>query len=98
VIEQAFGGLKNRWRILKGFNISINKVALVALACCVLHNYYEINRQCVPVLEDGKLQHDSYVGFHVGRKQLPGEGLAAKLEGEAMRDILFASWVERNPQ
>ena len=44
VIEQAFGSLKNRWRILKGFNMSVDKAALVNLACCVLHNYCEIHR------------------------------------------------------
>ena len=44
VIEQAFGALKNCWRILKGFNMSIDKAAFVTLACCVLHNYCEINR------------------------------------------------------
>ena len=45
VIEQVFGSLKNRWRILKGFNISVEKAALVTLACCVLHNYCEVKRQ-----------------------------------------------------
>ena len=38
-----------------------------------------------------RLQRDPYVGFHVGRMQLPREGLGAKLAEEAMRDILFAS-------
>lgn len=38
VIEQAFGSLKNRWRILKAFNMSIDKAGLVTLACCVLHS------------------------------------------------------------
>ena len=44
VIEQAFGSLKNRWCILEGFNMSVDKAALVTLACCVFHNYCEINR------------------------------------------------------
>ena len=98
VIEQAFGSLKNRWRILKGFNMSVDKAALVTLTCCVLHNYCEIHRQRVPLPAHVRLQRDPYVGFHVGRMQLPCEGLAAKLAGEAMRDILFASWLERNPR
>ena len=95
VIEQAFGSLKNHWRILKGFNMSVEKAALVTLACCVLHNYCEGQRQRVPVPADIRLQHDPFVGFHVGRMQLPRE-VAAKLAGEAMRDVLFASWLERN--
>ena len=78
--------------------MSIDKAALIILACCVLHNYCEINRQRVPIFADVRLQRDPYVGFHIRRMQLPHEGLAAKLAGEAMRDILFASWVERNLQ
>ena len=98
VIEQAFGALKNRSRIIKVFNMSVDKAALVTLACCVLHNYCEINRQRVPISADVRLQRDPYVRFHIGRMQLPREGLAAKLAGEAMRDILFASWLECNPR
>ena len=41
--------------------------------------------------------YNVYVGFHVGKMQLPCEGLDAKLAREAMRDILFASWLEHNP-
>ena len=95
VIEQAFGSQKNRWRILKGFNMSVEKAALVTLACCVLRNYCKLKRQRVPVPADIRLQHDPFVKFHVGRMQLPREGVAAKLAGEAMRDVLFASWLEQ---
>ena len=41
VIEEAFRSLKNRWRILKAFNMSVEKVAVMTLACYVLHNYYK---------------------------------------------------------
>ena len=43
VIEQAFGALKNWWCILKGFNMFVDNVALMTLACCVLHNYCEVH-------------------------------------------------------
>lgn len=33
VIEQTFGTLKNRWCILKAFNMSVEKTTLVTLAC-----------------------------------------------------------------
>jgi hypothetical protein len=79
VIEQAFGSLKNRWRILKAFNMYVKKTALVTLACCVLHNYCEIHNHCVPILADVRLRCDPHVGFHVGRMQLPHEGVAAKV-------------------
>ena len=67
VIEQAFGGLKNRWRILKAFNMSVEKAATVTLACCILHNYCELKRQRVHVSANVRLQYDPHVGFHVGR-------------------------------
>ena len=76
----------------------VDKAALVTLACCVLHNYCEIHRQRVLVPTDERLQRDPHVGFHVGQMQLPREGLPAKLAGEAMREVLFSSWLERNPQ
>jgi hypothetical protein len=38
VIENVFGSLKNRWRILKHFD----KTSLIAIACCVFHNYCEM--------------------------------------------------------
>ena len=88
VIEQAFGALKNRWRILKGFNMSVDKAVLVTLACCVLHNYCEVHRQRIPVPADERLQRDPYVGFHVGRMQLPSEGLPAKLVDTISRHVM----------
>ena len=52
VIENAFGALKNRWKILKNFNVEINKAATVTLVCCVLHNFCEIYSERVPLPED----------------------------------------------
>ena len=80
--------------------MSIDKAPLMlcTLACCVLYNYCEINRQRVSIPLDVRFQRDPYVGFHLGRMQLLHEGLDAKLAEEAMKDILFASWLERNPR
>ena len=77
--------------------MSVDKATTVTLACCVLHNYCELYRQHVPIPADICLQHDPYVGFHVEKMQLPREGLASKLHAEAMREILFKSWLEQNP-
>ena len=52
VIENAFEALKNRWRILKNFNMDINKAAIVTLACCVLHNFCEIYAEQVSLPKD----------------------------------------------
>ena len=98
VIEQVFGSLKYRWRILKAFNMSVEKVVVVILACCVLHNYCEMQHECVHVLADHRLRNDPHVGFHAGRERLPREKKTAKIVEEEMRDVLFSSWLERNPK
>ena len=77
--------------------MSVDKAALVTLACCVLDNYCEINKQRVTIPADVGFQRDPYVGFHVGKMQLPRKGLDAKLAEKAMRDILFTSWLKCNP-
>ena len=56
MIEQAFGALKNRWQILKDFNMSVDKATVVTLACHVLHNYCEITKQRIPVSANVRLQ------------------------------------------
>jgi hypothetical protein len=42
IIEIGFRSLKNQKIILKIFNLSVNKAPIVAITCCVLHNYCEI--------------------------------------------------------
>ena len=44
-----------------------------------------------------RIRNDPYVAFHAGMR-LPREGEAAKIAGEEIRDVLFASWLERNPE
>ncbi len=38
-IENAFGSLKNKWRILRHYNLKVDKVVIVVVACYVFHNY-----------------------------------------------------------
>jgi hypothetical protein len=37
-IEDAFGSLRNMWHILKHFNSRIDRILIVTIACCDLHN------------------------------------------------------------
>jgi hypothetical protein len=39
LIENAFGVLKNRWRIFKKFNACVDRAFMITLACCALPNF-----------------------------------------------------------
>jgi hypothetical protein len=97
IIEHAFGALKNRWQILKNFNMSMDRAATVTLTCCVLHNFCEIYGERVPLPENVAQRADPFVGVRRGGMRLPGDGRAGKIAGEQMRAAIFESWVARNP-
>ena len=82
VIENALRALKNRWRILKNFNMEVNKAATVTLACCVLHNFCEIYSEQVPLPEDVDQRRDQFVGVRRGAMRLPADSRAGKIAGE----------------
>ena len=42
-IEQAFGVLKNRWRILKCLPVTVERSVTIINACVVLHNFCILN-------------------------------------------------------
>ncbi|XP_018566077.1 protein ALP1-like [Anoplophora glabripennis] len=44
VVENAFGIISNKWRVLLTvMNLSPAKVELITLTCCVLHNFLRVN-------------------------------------------------------
>lgn len=46
VIECAFGRLKGRWRKLqKRMEVAVDKVPLIVITCCILHNFCETQRE-----------------------------------------------------
>jgi hypothetical protein len=80
VIKNAFGSLKNKWHILKHFNLTIVSATRVTVACCVLHSYcfkwgaLESNPPNVATLQD------NFQGFG-GKLPRIREGEIAKVEG-----------------
>ena len=96
VIEQAFGALKNRWRILKNLNMGVDRAAIITLAYYVLHNYCEIFSERVPLPKNFDQCADRFVGVRRGPLRVSGDGRAGKVAGEHMRAVLFEAWVARN--
>jgi hypothetical protein len=43
LIKNIFGFYKNHWRILKNMPWRIDKALKYIMACCVLHNYYQLH-------------------------------------------------------
>ena len=44
-IEYAFAALKNCWRILKAFDMAVDKCAMVTLALTILYNFCEFHKK-----------------------------------------------------
>ena len=82
VIEHAFGALKNQWRILKNFNMEVNKATTVTLVCRILHNFCEIYFKRIPLPEDVDQHLDHFVGVRRGTLRLLGDGRVSKVAGE----------------
>ena len=82
LVENAFGLLEGRWRILKRANCSILRLPAVVAACCVLHNFCQLMEVGEPCDGVG-VCIDPHIGL---ARQLPRhrEGRQATLAGEAL--------------
>lgn len=49
-VEQAFGVLKARWRILQNLNVGLDHAPQTIVACCVLHNICQLAGEPEPIL------------------------------------------------
>ena len=95
-IENAFGALKNRWRILRRFKSRVDKAARVTIACYWLHNYCEVRNEAEPYVANAGLRRDPFLGFGNARLSVHREGEQAKRDGERLRERLYNHWVLQN--
>ena len=96
-IENAFGALKNRWRILGRFNSRVDKAVRVTVACCWLHNYCKIRNEAEPYVANVDLRRDPLIGFGNARLPLHREEEQAKRDGERLKERLYNQWVLQIP-
>ncbi|MCO5601846.1 hypothetical protein L7F22_055971 [Adiantum nelumboides] len=88
-VENAFGILKNRCRILRDLNVNLPFAPNVVIACCVLHNYVQLKGEPEP---------------HVAIDPHPNDGKPLRWQtvtrqravGLKMRAALFNDFVSRN--
>jgi len=84
VVENAFGRLKARWRILKRqLDVKISLAPYIIGACCILHNLCEDSQTSVP--------RDSTVG---GTVQVCGSTPDGQVDSEVRQiiaDYLFST-------
>eukprot|EP01018_Ginkgo_biloba_P005772 Gb_14975 [translate_table: standard] len=82
-IENAFGLLKGRWRILRDIGVELDKVPRFVVACRVLHNFLQMN---------GEVEPDIQIDPHPNSiAQLHSEAMERD-QGQAQRDRLFCEW------
>jgi hypothetical protein len=42
LIDNAFGTLKNQWKIFKKLNAHVDQAPMIILACCTLHKFCQL--------------------------------------------------------
>ncbi|MCO5550111.1 hypothetical protein L7F22_003591 [Adiantum nelumboides] len=84
VIENVFGIMKNRWRILRNMPIHLYRVPTYVIACCVLHNFL-MEHVGDEDAEDHVDPHPNNLPAQVGARQVHARG-------QRMRNIIFCHW------
>jgi hypothetical protein len=81
VIKNTFGSLKNKWCILRQFNLTIVRAIKVIVVCCVFHNYCFKWGALEPNPPNVATFQDNLQGFG-DRLPTIRKGEVAKVEGE----------------
>ena len=72
-IVHTFGALKNRWKILKNFNIEIIMATTVTVAYCIFHNFCEIYSKRISLPKDVDRHHNHFIRVCIGAMRLPSK-------------------------
>ena len=80
-VENAFGILKNRWRILRELHVALDFSPNVVGACCVLHNFVQMRGEVEP-----QEQNDPHPNGGGGNRAAVG---SSKVLGRKLRMALF---------
>ena len=71
--------------------MEVNIIAIVTLACCILHNFCEIYSNQVLLLEDANQYLDYFVEVRRGAMRLSGNDGGGKIVSEQMKAAIFES-------
>ncbi len=96
LIENAFGTLKNQWRIIKILNVRVDWAPMITLACCMLHNFCQLLGMPKLMVRDVWTQGNPFVSFVGMCISIPQEGERIKAVNEEMWNALFKSWIQCN--
>jgi len=64
---------------------------MIILACCTLHNFFQLQGMPELVVRDVRTQRNPFVGFDGTRILIPREGERVKVVGEEIQNVLFKS-------
>ncbi len=94
-IERAFGLLKNKWKILgHPFTHNTEKTILIAVACCVLHNFCIVHGGSADVqdfLTKPTISVASSMTEEFGPKSIEGQRKDAQRKKEIDEDFIMSS-------
>ncbi|MCO5548535.1 hypothetical protein L7F22_001995 [Adiantum nelumboides] len=76
-VKNAFGLLKNRWKLLRELNVSLPFAPTIVTACCLLHNFVQLRGEVE--LQDQRNPHPN------SQDPIPNEGRNAQSHEMALR-------------
>ena len=91
-IEEGFRILKTRWKILRCMNVHLIHASQLAVACCVLHNIFQLWGEPDPQ----EIHGDSHPSGNRSVPILYRPDQESRISGEEIREALFRDWVRRS--